>query len=150
MPAKGTHPPVPLRPVARPNFSLPGIDSSMTEQWVHDDVAQLWAKLRALDDERRRQFLHAAAKWQEAAAQWGERPTLSFALKVVACEALKPPSPQFNDCTMYDVIEGESQRRSICASTAPALPPAKRAKPTSASGRVSWSRTCELGAAVEL
>jgi hypothetical protein len=43
-----------------------------------------------LTDDQQRQFLQAAAKWQEAMIHWQERPSLSFALMVVACEALKP------------------------------------------------------------
>jgi hypothetical protein len=45
---------------------------------------------RSLTTEQRHQFLQAGAKWQEAMIHWQERPTLSFALMVIACEALKP------------------------------------------------------------
>jgi hypothetical protein len=43
---------------------------------------------RALTPDRRRDFLQAAAKWQEAMSQrLPEGSTLSFALMVVACES---------------------------------------------------------------
>jgi hypothetical protein len=35
-------------------------------------------------------FCKTAAKWQEAMIHWQDRPSLSFALMAVSCEALKP------------------------------------------------------------
>ena len=100
MPQRGEFQAVPLRPV----HALPqGIDGSTNEQLLRDDVVELWASFRALPTERRRQFLQAAAKWQEAMALWSDRDTLSFALMVVACEALKPPDAD-RRANVYDVI----------------------------------------------
>ncbi len=70
-----------------------------------DDIQTLWAAYRQLTPNLRRQFLSAAAKWQESSDAWQIRRTLSFALRVVACEALKPPGPEYNDHNIYDVIE---------------------------------------------
>jgi hypothetical protein len=67
------------------------------------DTANLWNLYRGLDDEKRVQFLQAAAKWQEAMMHWQDRPSLSFSLMVVACEALKPSgADERQNC--YDVI----------------------------------------------
>src|SRR4051812_46637109 len=49
-------------------------------------VAACLRLYRGLPLDRRRQFLKAAAKFQEATMHWAERPTLCFALMVVACE----------------------------------------------------------------
>ena len=95
---------MPLRPVTRPDFSRPGIDGSIEEESLPADSVDLWAAYCALTAERCRQFLQAAAKWQEALTHWSDRSTLSFALMVVACEALKPADAQFRDHTIYDVI----------------------------------------------
>ena len=84
MPQRGEIQAVPLRPP----HALPR-ELGTNQQIIRDDVVELWASFRALPPERRLQFLQAAAKWQEAIAQWPR--TLSFALMVVACEALKPP-----------------------------------------------------------
>ena len=105
MPARGACRSIPLRPVNRPDFSMRGIDGTINEVLPPADVIELWTMYRALTAEQRRQFLQAAAKWQEALANWGERSTLSFALMVVACEALKPSGLQFRDHNIYHVVE---------------------------------------------
>jgi hypothetical protein len=105
MPARGGCRAMPLRPVSRPDFSHHGLDGTTNEECVPADITGLWAMYRALTPDRRRQFLQAAGKWQEALAHWGDRSTLSFTLMVVACEALKPPEPQFKDHNIYQVIE---------------------------------------------
>ena len=106
MPEPGTSQPVPLRPVTRPDFSQRGIFIGTTnEQALPSDVIELWRAFRALSPEKRRQFLQASAKWQEALMHWKERSTLSFALLVVACEALKPPDRKFKDHQVYEVVE---------------------------------------------
>jgi hypothetical protein len=105
MPTRGAARPVPLRPVSRPDFSLRGIDGTTNELATPADLGELWARFSALSPDRRRDFLQAAAKWQESLANWGKQPTLSFALMVVACEALKPPDPEFRDHNVYQVVE---------------------------------------------
>ena len=76
----------------------------MQEVSLRDDISDLWCLFRSLDAELRLQFLQAAAKWQEALIHWQDRPSLSFALMAVSCEALKPPSAdQRQNC--YDIIE---------------------------------------------
>ncbi len=100
MPERGRARPIPLRPL---NALPSGLDGSVNEQILRDDVVELWRIYRGLPPDRRRQFLQAAAKGQEAAALWRDRSTLSFALLVVACEALKP-SAAVQRATVYDVI----------------------------------------------
>jgi hypothetical protein len=102
MPQRGEIQATPLRPFR----ALPwGIDGSTNEVILRNDVLQLWTSFRALPTQRRRQFLQAAAKWQEAMAQSRDSSTLSFALMVVACEALKS-SDADRRANVYDVIEG--------------------------------------------
>jgi hypothetical protein len=105
MPARDAERRVPLRPVIRPDFSLGGIDITTSEPSLPADVADLWSTYRALPPDRRRQFLKAAAKFQKSLMFSVERPTLRFALMVVACEALKPPGREFRDHNHYHVVE---------------------------------------------
>ena len=73
---------------------------------VRSDVVELWRLYRGLKSEQKRhQFLQAAAKWQEALMLDRDKETLSFALKIVACEALKPSGAAYNDHNIYDVLE---------------------------------------------
>jgi len=99
MPARGTVQQVPLHRADDPPQGI----LDQTEISIRDDVASLWQSFRGLSAERRNQFLQAAAKWQEAMIHWQDRPSLSFALMAVSCEALKPPNADERNC--YDVIE---------------------------------------------
>jgi hypothetical protein len=107
MPVRGQFPPAPLHHVERPDFSLSinNIVGAVTELSLPSDITALWAAYRGLKSDRRRQFMQAAAKWQEASMHWRHRPTLSFALLVVACEALKPSGRQFKEHNINDVAE---------------------------------------------
>jgi len=96
---------VPLRQVRRPDFSLRGIDGSAKEVSLPDDIGELWEAYRTLTEDQQRQFLQAAAKWQEALMYWRERSTLSYALMVVACESLKPVERQYRDHNIYQIVE---------------------------------------------
>jgi hypothetical protein len=57
-----------------------------TEISLRADTADLWSMYRSLSEDKRVQFLQAAAKWQEAKMVWQERPS-SYTLMVIACEA---------------------------------------------------------------
>jgi hypothetical protein len=97
---------MPLRPVVRPDFSQRGVVAGLdTEQSLPSDVAELWSAYRGLTPDKRGQFLQAGAKWQESLMHWGGRSTLSFALMVVACEALKPSERKYRDHNVYHVVE---------------------------------------------
>jgi hypothetical protein len=79
---------------------------------VRNDVSDLWKLFCALSPEQRLQFLQAAAKWQEAMIHWQDRPSLSFALMAVACEALKPSdADERQNC--YNVIEALLGRATV-------------------------------------
>jgi hypothetical protein len=100
MPARGSVGQVPLHTPDNPPLS--GLD--VREVSLRDDISELWTSFRNLDADHRLQFLQAAAKWQEAVIHWRDRPSLSFALMAVSCEALKPSdADRRNNC--YDVIE---------------------------------------------
>jgi hypothetical protein len=105
MPAHGVSRAMPLRPIVRPDFSEEGIDGSVDEMSLPEDIANFWAAYHALTPDLHRQFLQAAAKWQEALSLRRERSTLSFVLMVVACESLKPAGTQFREYIIYDVVE---------------------------------------------
>jgi hypothetical protein len=99
MPVPGTLKQVPFYSLDDASGSRPQDEIS-----VRDDVSDLWKLYRGLSPEQRLQFLQAAAKWQEAMIHWQDRPSLSFALMAVACEALKPyDADQRRNC--YDMIE---------------------------------------------
>ncbi|HXZ00086.1 MAG TPA: hypothetical protein VEI03_08800 [Stellaceae bacterium] len=106
MPPRGASRPMPLRWLTRPDFSLRGIDGSINEYILPVDVGELWAAYSGLAPNRRRDFLQAARKWQEALSQCEiDGSTLSYALMVVACEALKPPGREYWDHNIYHVVE---------------------------------------------
>ncbi len=105
MPSPGTAKPVQTYALdAFGNRPRNGIDGSTNEISIRNDIADLWKLFRSLGEPQRVQFLQAAAKWQEAVMHWQDRPTLSFSLMAVACEALKPPDADDRQ-NCYDVIE---------------------------------------------
>jgi len=96
LPVRGTCLPVPVGPA----------DMTHEELTVPQDIVSLWQKYRRLTGDVRWQFLRAASKSQEARLLWDEqRGTASFALMVVACEALKPADPLYSEHNIYDVID---------------------------------------------
>lgn len=117
MPVRGVCASVPLRQVSRPDFAERGLeDQTFGQAFLPSDVHELWASYRRLRADRHRQFLQAAAKWQESLTHWRDRDTLSVALAVVACEALKPRDPQFRNSNVYDIVEallGESTAKRL-------------------------------------
>jgi hypothetical protein len=99
LPSRGTIKKVPLRALDTPPGGIPENEVSL-----RDDVVELWGLYRKLGAEQRLQFLQAAAKWQEAMIHWQDRPSLSFALMAVSCEALKPSdADERRNC--HDVIQ---------------------------------------------
>jgi hypothetical protein len=98
MPARNTVKQVPLY-----NADNPPTVPVITEISLRDDTADLWSTYRNLEEDKRVQFLQAAVKWQEARMLWPERPSLSYTLMVIACEALKP-SDAADRQKCYDVV----------------------------------------------
>ena len=117
MPSRGTVKPVPLYALDNPPQ---GIDGSTNEIAVREDVADLWGLYCGLDAERRAQFLQAASKWQEALIHWQNRPSLSFTLMVIACEALKPPDDGRNCYAVIEALLGQEAVDRIRQSPFPA------------------------------
>lgn len=109
MPSRGTSKSVPLYALDNPPC---GIDDSTNEISLRSDIADLWGLFRSLGAEQRIQFLQAAAKWQEAVIHWQDRPSLSFTLMVIACEALKPPDADDRQ-NCYDVIKALLGRTAV-------------------------------------
>jgi hypothetical protein len=106
MPPKGATPPVPLKPVRRPDLSLHGLgEMGESERWLPEDVVDLWKQVSGLPAERRQQFMQAGNLWRLALVFAGESQTDSHAKMVVACEALKPPGQEFDHHNVYDVVE---------------------------------------------
>ena len=107
MPLPGTLKQVPLHGLYDPDWSRPENEVS-----IRADISDLWSSYRSLSEKLRLQFLQAAAKWQEAMIHWQDRPSLSFALMAVACEALKPmDADQRQNC--YAVIEALLGRTAV-------------------------------------
>jgi hypothetical protein len=109
MPSPGTANPVPLYALDNPPQ---GYDGSTNEISIRKDVADLWRLYRGLNAAQRVQFLQAAAKWQEAVIHWQDRPSLSFSLMAVACEALKPANADDRQ-NCYHVIEALLGRTAV-------------------------------------
>jgi hypothetical protein len=117
MPSRGAVKPVPLYALDNPPQ---GIDGGTNEIAVREDVADLWGLYCGLDAERRAQFLQAASKWQEALIHSQNRPSLSFTLMVIACEALKPPDDGRNCYAVIEALLGQEAVDRIRQSPFPA------------------------------
>lgn len=94
-----------MRPVSRPDRSLPGTSISEQEYSPPADTVQLWQAFNALSRESREQFVRAGRAWQVALSLSSEHPTASAAFMVVACEALKPVEKRFDRHNIYHVVE---------------------------------------------
>lgn len=106
MPKQGEHAPAPLRAIARPDLTWGGIMLSDDEQYLPDDIHDLWRRYVDLAPERQDQFQRVAGILRSARMLWRENKTMSLALKVVACEALKPAGRRYDRLNVYDVVEG--------------------------------------------
>src|SRR5207244_7540489 len=98
---------MPLMPIHRPDFSLMGIalGSGNNEQRLPADIIDLWQAFTSLPPDRRLQFLQVGSMWQAALSLGHEYQTARFAWTVAACEALKPPEPQYREHNLYQVID---------------------------------------------
>jgi hypothetical protein len=95
---------VPREPVRRPDLGRIGIWPDMTEEWVPDDIEDIWSAFRGLGDEPRARLLRAADAYRVAQSLHPEHRTAAAAYCVVACETLKPPGEQYDKKTIYDVV----------------------------------------------
>jgi hypothetical protein len=106
MPHSGRGRAIPMMAVKRPDFSSRGIVVGQdTEMRMPADVIDLWQAFSGLADNQRRKFLQAGSMWQLALSLRNEYQTARFVWMVNACEALKPPEPQFREHNIYHVAE---------------------------------------------
>jgi hypothetical protein len=107
MPTRGQVTTIPLMPIHRPDFSLTGIvlGPGNNEQRLPADITDLWQAFTRLPPDRRIQFLQVGSMWQAALSLGHDYQTARFAWTVAACEALKPPEPQYRHHNIYNVIE---------------------------------------------
>ena len=104
MPVKGIYNDIPVYAAVRPQGSHDPRTGLEEELSLPSDVLDLWQRFKALPDDRLAKFMQVTAKWQEALLHWQDRGTLSFALLVVACEALKPSTDAYTEHNIYDVV----------------------------------------------
>ena len=105
MPNRNNTASTPLHEVKRPWFWNPRSDPDGTTFLLPSDAAALWQRFLALSPESRRHFLQAASKLYESKMVANGSPTLSFALKVSAIEALKPRGKKYNDVDALCVVQ---------------------------------------------
>ena len=113
-PSVGSAPPMERRDVSRPGLGPVGIWSDMSEQWVPEDVEELWAMFTQLPGPKRDQLLRAGNANLIARSMWPDQRTAYAGFLVVACEALKPIGKKHNRKNVYDVVsnllgEGEAE-----------------------------------------
>jgi len=76
----------------------------MQEQWVPEDIEQLWRTFTGLPTPKREQFLRAGNAYLIARSMWPNQRTAYGAFLVVACEALKPIARRYDNLNVYDVV----------------------------------------------
>ena len=104
LPAAGSKPAMPTRPVMRPELTQPGTASDR-QQEVPADIIELWQLLSNLDPISRQHFYEVGTMYQAGLQLGMPYQTASFTWLVAACEALKPRDPAFEDRNNYDVLK---------------------------------------------
>lgn len=90
MPKPGAEEPIELVAVRRPRLDDDYLHADSNQIVLPDDIHVYWQAFQQLASEPRRQFLEAGKTYQLAQRIWTDFQSASFALAVVACEALKP------------------------------------------------------------
>ena len=103
-PVKNAIHPMPRGVVEPPGIGRRDISSDQCEQWVPEDVEQLWQALSSLSAEKKDDFLRAGNALLNAGPLWPDQRTAYAVFHVVACEALKPRGKQYDDLNVYDVV----------------------------------------------
>ena len=103
-PSAGDAPPIARREASRPGLAPTGISADMHEEWVPEDIEELWRAFTGLPDSERDHFLRAANSYLIALSMWPDQRTAYAAFLVVACEALKPIDKRHNKRNIYDVV----------------------------------------------
>lgn len=104
-PEVGSAGPAERREVVRPDLGPMGIWPDMLEEWVPDDVENLWAAFRGLEEQKRDRLMRAGNAYSIARSMWPDQRTAFATFLVVACEALKPPGPQYKKKGIFWVVE---------------------------------------------
>jgi len=115
-PTPGQFPPIEKRAVARPGLGPYGITSDMNQEWVPEDMEQLWRRFQGLSASKRENLLRAGNAHLIARSLWPEQRTAYAAFLVVACEALKPSGKRNDSMNIYDVVAslaGEDLARNL-------------------------------------
>ena len=76
----------------------------MHEEWIPDDIEQLWESFVRLPSPKREHLLRAGNAYLIAKSMWPDQRTAYVAFLVVACEALKPTGKRYDRLNAYDVI----------------------------------------------
>jgi hypothetical protein len=76
----------------------------MHEEWVPNDIEQLWSSFVRLSKPKREHLLRAGNAYLIAQSMWPDQRTAYAAFLVVACEALKPTGRRYDSMNAYDVI----------------------------------------------
>lgn len=105
MPAMDSRSAAPTFDVERPWFWNPRRDPDGTTFNIPTDTTDLWSRFQALSSQQRKHFLQAATKLYESKYVSKISPTLSFALKFAACEALKPEDKSHDGWNALTVVE---------------------------------------------
>ena len=103
-PAAGSARPIERRAVTRPGLGPYGITSDMHEEWIPDDIEQLWDSFVRLPSPKREHLLRAGNAYLIAKSMWPDQRTAYVAFLVVTCEALKPTGKRYDRLNAYDVI----------------------------------------------
>jgi hypothetical protein len=103
-PSSGDAPTIARRNVERPGLGPTGIWPDTTEEWIPNDIEELWRAFSELPAAKRDHFVRAGNAYVIARSMWPEQRTAYAAFLVVACEALKPTGKRYDRANVYDVV----------------------------------------------
>jgi hypothetical protein len=103
-PVRGVTRSVERRNVQRLGLGPTEITSDMREEWVPDDIEELWRRFITLPTAKRDHLLRAGNAYLTAQILWPSQRTAYAAFLVVACEALKPTGRRYDRMNVYDIV----------------------------------------------
>jgi hypothetical protein len=125
MPISGGYPSVPIQTISRPDLEIRAIRSRDTELSVPEDIHELYAHFRSLDEPERVQFLSAGNALCISKSLWPSQQTASVAFLVVACEALKPRRKGAKNMDAFAIVGALIGQKAVAALRALPLQPFK-------------------------